>query len=72
MPYKEGSASIAEISMHALLKKYLNPNVRLVINPKTMLDVEALCLPFIDFYNNCFNNTDGTEYTPYFTITNNN
>lgn len=72
MPYKEGTACIAEISMHSLLKKYLNPNIHLVINPKIMMDVEALCLPFIDFYNNCFNNTDGTEYTPYFTITNNN
>lgn len=72
MPYKEGTASIAEISMHSLLKKYLNPNIRLVINPKIMLDVEALCLPFIDFYNNCFNNSDNTDYTPYFTITTNN
>lgn len=72
MPCKEGTASIAEMSMHSLLKKYLNPNVRLIINPKIMLDVEALCLPFVDFYNRCFHNTDGTEYTPYFTITNNN
>jgi len=72
MPFKEGTACIAEISLHSLLKKYLNPNIHVVMNPNIMLDVEALCLPFVDFYNGCFHNTDSTDYTPYFTITNNN
>jgi hypothetical protein len=32
-----------------------------------MIDIEALTLPFIIFYNNCFGN-DTSEFTPYFTI----
>lgn len=67
MPYKEGNAFCAEVSFHSLLKKYINPNLVISINHNVILDIEALLLPFVTFYNNCFQ-SDGTKYTPYFVL----
>jgi len=67
MPYKEGNAFCAEVSFHALIKKYINPDLVISMNSNIILDVEALLLPFITFYNNCFQ-SDGTKYTPYFVL----
>jgi len=71
MPFREGNACISEIIFHSLFKKYINPNVIITLNPNVMLDIESLSLPFITFYNNCFQ-SDGTDTTPYFIINTNN
>jgi glycosyltransferase involved in cell wall biosynthesis len=67
MPYKEGNAFCAEVAFHSLLKKYVNADLVISMNSNIILDVEALLLPFISFYNNCFQ-SDGTKYTPYFVL----
>jgi len=64
-----GTASIAEISLFTLWDTYINidGNEPLILNQNTMIDVEALSLPFSEFYNNCFNQEiDRNKYTPYF------
>ena len=52
MPFQRGTASISEISLYILWKKYLDSD--LLLNKNIMLDVEALTLPFHIFYENCF------------------
>jgi hypothetical protein len=64
MPFALGTASIAEVMLYSMSEYYLGKRVK--INQECLLDVEALTLPFDNFYTNCFN-TDGTEYTPYLT-----
>lgn len=68
MPFKQGTAFCAEIAFHGLIKKYINPNLNIKMNSNIILDIEALLLPFVTFYNNCFQ-SDGTKYTPYFVLT---
>ena len=65
MPFMLGTASIAEVMLYSMWEYYLGEKVK--IDQKCLLDVEALTLPFDNFYNNCFE-TDGTEYTPYLQI----
>lgn len=63
MPFMLGTASIAEILLHSLWEKYIGSII--YINENTMLDVEALTLPFSIFYDNCFNGRTNDNYTPY-------
>jgi len=65
MPFRTGNAMVAEMILHSLIKKYVSSTVSIILNPQIMLDIEALTLPFIKFYNNCLT-SDGTKYTPYF------
>jgi len=63
MPFQLGTASISEIMLFSLWKKYIGYD--LILNQKIMLDVESLTLPFDIFYKNCIKNTDNDGYTPY-------
>jgi len=73
MPFRLGTASIAEIFLYSLWKKYVGKNIQ--INQNVMLDVEALTLPYDLFKKNCFEKDDGEDikdkngikinYTPY-------
>jgi hypothetical protein len=66
MPFYLGTASIAEIFLYSLWKKYIGTNIK--INQNIMLDVEALTLPYQLFKKNCFekDTEEGNiEYTPY-------
>jgi hypothetical protein len=63
MPFSLGTASIAEIILYSLWKKYIGYD--LVLNKKIMLDVEALTLPYKIFYKNFISKTDDIGYTPY-------
>jgi hypothetical protein len=65
MPFMLGTASIAEVMLYSMWEYYLGEKVK--IDQKCLLDVEALTLPFDNFYKNCFE-SDGTEYTPYLQI----
>ncbi len=53
MPFKRGTASIAEMSLYSLWKYYIG--IPLNINQNVLLDIEVLTLPFSIFYFNCFN-----------------
>ena len=64
MPFQLGTASISEIMLFSLWKKYIGYD--LILNKKIMLDVEALTLPFDIFYINCITSTENDGYTPYF------
>ena len=66
MPFYAGTAAIAEMSLNVLLIKYF-PDLIFTKNPNVMIDVEALSLPYSLFANNFFE-SDGTEYTPYYSI----
>ena len=64
MPFKLGTASIAEMMLYSLYQYYLDKKV--VIRRNIMLDVEALMLPFPIFFDNCFNNNNKQDkYIPY-------
>ena len=68
MPFKLGTASIAEIFLYSLWKKYIGKKLK--INDNIMLDVEALTLPYELFKKNCFEidqeeNNKTIKYTPY-------
>lgn len=65
MPFILGTASIAEVMLYSMWEYYLGEKVK--IDQKCLLDVEALTLPFDNFYKNCFE-SDRTEYTPYLQI----
>lgn len=71
MPFIAGTACIAEISLHTLFKKYMPRDFHLIRNEHIMLDVEALSLPFEQFYLNCIhhNTKKDPKYTPYLIIT---
>lgn len=64
MPFELGTASIAEMILHSLWRFYLNKKI--IINKNTMIDVEALTLPYSLFKNNCFGNEENNKYVPYF------
>jgi hypothetical protein len=69
MIFSLGTASIAETSLFTLWDAYVNidGNDPLILNKNTMIDVEALTIPFSNFYINCFNKeSDQNKYTPYF------
>jgi hypothetical protein len=57
MPFDFGTAAIAEWSLFSLWNTYINidKSIELKINQNIMIDVEALSLPFTDFYHNCLN-----------------
>jgi hypothetical protein len=74
MPFRLGTASIAEMSLFTLWDTYINKDgsKKLILNQNVMIDVEALLLPYSKFYNNCFNKeSPDSIYTPYFTIVGN-
>lgn len=54
--------------LYSLWEYYLGEKVK--IYQACLLDVEALTLPFDNFYTNCFE-SDETEYTPYLQISKN-
>lgn len=68
MPFSLGTSSISEMSLYTLWNTYININgfEPLYINKNTMIDIEALSLPYTEFYHNCFNKTIRDIYTPYF------
>jgi hypothetical protein len=68
MPFTLGTASISEMFLYSLWKKYIGKKLK--INDNIMLDVEALTLPYELFKKNCFEidqeeNNKTIKYTPY-------
>ena len=66
MPFQLGTASISEMFLYSLWKKYIGKSLK--INQNIMLDVEALTLPYEVFKKNCFekdNEEGNVPYTPY-------
>ena len=63
MPFSLGTA---EMSLYSLWGKYIKTKI-LIINQNIILDVEALSLPFTEFYHNCLNkeSNSNTKYISY-------
>ena len=71
MPFILGTAAIGEMAIYTLWNTYVKDengdSIPLRINENTLIDVEALSLPYSVFYENCITkDSSNSIYTPYF------
>jgi len=70
MPFKLGTASVGEMAIYTLWNTYVKDetgkSIPLKINVNTLIDIEALSLPYSVFYENCIKESSNSIYTPYF------